>query len=82
MGRGEFELKVFQVSKSFGSSSNKFIQIQELLGLIQKLGLISCTHHGVHLNIKILCYLHQNKILFEKHYVKEHFFFHAYYPIF
>jgi hypothetical protein len=41
VGRGEFELKVFQVSKSFGSSSNKFIQIQELLGLIQKLGLIS-----------------------------------------
>jgi hypothetical protein len=44
VGRGEFELKVFQVSKSFGSSSNKLIQIQELLGLIQKLGLISCTH--------------------------------------
>jgi hypothetical protein len=42
-GLGEFELKVFQVSKSFGSSFNKFIQIQELLGLIQKIGLISCT---------------------------------------
>jgi len=44
VGRGEFELKVSQASKSFGSSSNKFIQIQGLLGLIQKLGLISCTH--------------------------------------
>jgi hypothetical protein len=42
-----------------------------------------CTQtHGVHLNIKILCYLHQNKVLFEKLYVKELFFFHAYYPIF